>query len=321
MSLACARLTSFLSTAGKQPAMPRYQILLVACAALALASHWVTVRAADNTPETSSRVERVERLIVYPHEIALDGSYREHRVLVSAIDAGGRATDVTAQAEFKSARPDVVEVAGGQCVARGDGVTEITASFGGRSAAINVTCRDVGEKTPPSFVEDVVPLFTRLGCNQGSCHGKNDGRNGFKLSARWLRASLQDYERLMHAEIPRGRRLRPALPQESLLLKKISGGLPHGGGVLAASDSRAYEMLDNWLRSGAPGPLKEEARLEALELVPGDLTLPVGGKQRLLLRARYSDGRLRDVTWLAQFASIRFERGRGFARREFADAP
>ncbi len=275
--------------------MPRFKTVLIACAGLALAAPWPIVRAAEPVPAP------VERLIVYPQQIELDGNYRQHRLLVSAVDAAGRATDVTDQAEFKSARPDVARVIGGECQAGGDGTTELTASYGGRSAAITITCRDVADEIAPSFVEDVVPLFTRLGCNQGSCHGKNDGRNGFKLSLRGY-APDWDYERLMRES--RGRRLRPALPQESLLLKKVSGKLPHGGGVLATADSRAYEVLLDWLRSGAPGPLADEAKLESLELVPGDLTLPVGGKQQLLLRAKYSDGRLRDVTWLAQFAAI-----------------
>ena len=262
-------------------------------------SGWSCARR-TSTP-SSGRREAVERLIVYPQTVELDASYRQHRLLVSAVDASGRATDVTDKAEFKSSQPDVVTVTAGECRAGGDGTSEITASYGGRSALVKVTCRDVDNKQSPSFVEDVVPLFTRLGCNQGSCHGKNDGRNGFKLSLRGY-APDWDYERLMRES--RGRRLRQALPQESLLLKKASGGLPHGGGVLAATDSRAYEVLSDWLRSGAPGPLAEEPRLESLELLPGDLTLPVGGKQQLLLRAKYSDGRMRDVTWLAQFASI-----------------
>src|SRR5437016_2728854 len=34
----------------------------------------------------------------------------------------------------------------------------------------------------PSFVNDVEPILTRLGCNQGACHGKSTGQNGFRLS-------------------------------------------------------------------------------------------------------------------------------------------
>ena len=36
----------------------------------------------------------------------------------------------------------------------------------------------------PSFVNDVEPILTRLGCNQGACHGKGAGQNGFRLSLR-----------------------------------------------------------------------------------------------------------------------------------------
>src|SRR5688572_18547012 len=65
----------------------------------------------------------------------------------------------------------------------------------------------------PSFLNDVVPLITRLGCNQGACHGKNDGRNGFKLSLRGY-APEWDYERLTRES--RGRRLSLAYPEQSL---------------------------------------------------------------------------------------------------------
>src|SRR5215217_2898620 len=39
-------------------------------------------------------------------------------------------------------------------------------------------------KSPPSFLNDVMPILTRQGCNQGACHGKGAGQNGFRLSLR-----------------------------------------------------------------------------------------------------------------------------------------
>ena len=36
----------------------------------------------------------------------------------------------------------------------------------------------------PSFNTDVMPLLTKAGCNQGACHGKGNGQNGFRLSLR-----------------------------------------------------------------------------------------------------------------------------------------
>ena len=36
---------------------------------------------------------------------------------------------------------------------------------------------------PVSFVNDVVPILTKSGCNAGSCHAKaGGGQNGFQLS-------------------------------------------------------------------------------------------------------------------------------------------
>ena len=57
---------------------------------------------------------------------------------------------------------------------------------GSRSSCDTQARRIAGTSPPPSFLNELLPLITRLGCNQGSCHGKNDGRNGFKLSAAGL---------------------------------------------------------------------------------------------------------------------------------------
>jgi hypothetical protein len=158
---------------------------------------------------------------------------------------------------------------------------------------------------PPSFVEDVIPLLTRLGCNQGACHGKNDGRNGFRLSLRGYAPEL-DIERLTRES--RGRRVDLALPEQSLMLRKPTGMVPHGGGTLLEPGSREYKVLLAWLKAGAPGPLTEESHVERIELTPANPMLRIsqqqlGQQQPMQLRARYTDGHWRDVTWLTQFAT------------------
>jgi len=45
----------------------------------------------------------------------------------------------------------------------------------------------------PSFNTEVIPLLTKAGCNQGACHGKGSGQNGFRLSLRGF-APDQDYK-------------------------------------------------------------------------------------------------------------------------------
>ena len=34
----------------------------------------------------------------------------------------------------------------------------------------------------PGFIQDVVPILTKAGCNAGSCHGSFQGRGGLRLS-------------------------------------------------------------------------------------------------------------------------------------------
>src|SRR5436309_11522201 len=85
------------------------------------------------------------------------------------------------------------------------------------------------EPSPKSvtFEFDVQPLLTRFGCNAGACHGKSRGQNGFALSLLGFDPDF-DYDALIREG--RGRRVFPAAPENSLLLRKPTGQMPHGGG-------------------------------------------------------------------------------------------
>src|SRR5438094_6689598 len=78
---------------------------------------------------------------------------------------------------------------------------------------------------PVDFTRDVVPALTRAGCNAGACHGSFQGRGGFQLSLLGFDATF-DYDVL--AKASRGRRLNPGVPEQSLLLLKPTGAMPHG---------------------------------------------------------------------------------------------
>ena len=68
-----------------------------------------------------------------------------------------------------------------------------------------------------SFLNDVMPVLTKFGCNAGACHGKARGQNGFQLSLLGFDPNF-DYESLVMES--RGRRIFPFAPQKSLLLEK-----------------------------------------------------------------------------------------------------
>ena len=152
---------------------------------------------------------------------------------------------------------------------------------------------------PISFTNDVIPVLTKAGCNQGACHAKaGGGQNGFQLSLLGFEPQ-EDYESLVKEG--RGRRLFPAAADQSLILQKASGQKPHGGGVRLTRDSTGYALLRRWIKQSAPYDNGSEPRLESVEAQPKRGLVAMRGEQQLKAIAHYSDGSSRDVTQLALY--------------------
>src|SRR5688500_13919485 len=121
--------------------------------------------------------------------------------------------------------------------------------------------------TPPavSFELDVMPILTARGCNQGACHGKARGQNGFQLS---LLGFDSDFDYASLTRLARGRRVFPASPERSLVLLKGSAQLPHGGGVRIEADGEDYRTLLAWIAQGAVRRLEGEPTLTRIAVSP-----------------------------------------------------
>lgn len=152
----------------------------------------------------------------------------------------------------------------------------------------------------PSFDTDVVPLLTKAGCNQGACHGKGAGQNGFRLSLRGF--APDDDHKWLTREFA-ARRIDRTRPEDSLLLLKATGQVPHEGGRLFGTQSREYRLLLDWVKAGAPGPAKGAPKISKLELTPAARVLKPGDAVPLVATATFADGTTRDVTWLTKFES------------------
>jgi len=72
-----------------------------------------------------------------------------------------------------------------------------------------------------------MPTMSKLGCNAGTCHGAQAGKNGFKLS---LRGYDPVYDVRALTDDLASRRVNIASPAQSLMLLKPTAAVPHTGG-------------------------------------------------------------------------------------------
>jgi len=153
---------------------------------------------------------------------------------------------------------------------------------------------------PVRFADDVVPIFTKAGCNMGACHAKaGGGQNGFQLSLLGFEPA-EDHEHL--TKEARGRRISTAAPEQSLLLLKATAAVPHGGGQRIAPGSEAHAVLLRWIREGAGGG-DDGPAIASIAVEPAEATAATGAALPLRAIARYADGSSRDVTALALYES------------------
>jgi hypothetical protein len=240
-------------------------------------------------------------LEVFPPEININTSRGQQAFVVKATYADGITRDVTAEAKASFANAGLVKLSGNVITPVADGTTELNVAYAGQNIKVPVKIKDARVDRPISFKLDVMPVFMKAGCNQGSCHGAARGKDGFRLSL-FGYDSDGDHYRLTR-EI-NGRRINLALPAESLLLEKATGKVPHTGGKRFDDKSELHAAIVRWLEAGAPQDPANVATPVSLELLPKNAVLDgKGATQRMVVRAKYSDGSERDVTSLALFLS------------------
>ena len=259
---------------------------------------------------TQAAAFEVVAIEAFPPRVQLDSALDRQRIVVQARAADGRSLDVTAVAEIalSSGTLAVVERSATGVVVRpaADGDGTIRVSHAGHSVEVPLRVVSASTPAPLSFRLDVMPVFSRAGCNMGSCHGAARGKDGFNLSLFGFDPA-GDYHRLTR-ELP-GRRIDLASPRESLLFLKSVGGVPHTGGKRFEPDSELAHRLVRWIEAGAPDdpgpdPAASVSALVGLDLYP-PTSLLEGEKavQQLVAVARFADGTDRDVTDLCWYAS------------------
>jgi hypothetical protein len=182
-----------------------------------------------------------------------------------------------------------------------NGSLTVTASADGFApGVVPIKVELSGIDEPVNFTNQIVPIFTKFGCNGGGCHGKLAGQNGFRLSLLGSEP-LEDYEHLVRES--RGRRLFPAAPDTSLLLTKSVGTVPHGGGQRMELDSHEYRLLRRWIAQAMPYGDPNARKISSIIVTPSARQMARNSQQQLSVTATYSDGSTEDVTRTVQYES------------------
>jgi len=148
----------------------------------------------------------------------------------------------------------------------------------------------------PDFQRHVLALFGRLGCNGRSCHGSFQGQGGFRLSMFGY-----DFETDIKSL---SERIDTESPEESLILKKPTMQVDHGGGERFEKDSWQYKLLLRWIKTGAKGRTSDAATFVRLDVTPSEFVFSKAGETvPLKAIAVWSDGTREDVTCLTRFQS------------------
>jgi hypothetical protein len=244
--------------------------------------------------------DRVTSLEALPSAVRLNGPAASQRLVVLGRFADGSTRDLTPQATFTADGP-AARLEGGRIRPASDGKSAIVVKAAGLETRVPVEVQGATAERVVSFRNEVVPVLTKLGCNQGACHGSQHGKGGFRLSLLGFEPAPDHTAIVKSAE---GRRATPFDPEESLLLTKPTLAVAHGGGKRLDPASPEYALLRLWLEQGAPGPVEADPSVKALAVLPERRLMQTGQDQRLVALATMSDGTQRDVTAEAKFDTL-----------------
>jgi len=243
--------------------------------------------------ETLPEGVQVVGLKVEPGEIRIHRRNEYAQLMVMATLGSGGVVDVTRMASYGVDQPLGEVSSRGRFTATSNGTGVLTIRFRGASAELPVVIEGVVPKFDADFVRDLSPVLSKAGCTAGTCHGARNGKNGFKLS---LRGYDPIYDVRGFADDHAARRVNLASPDDSLMLLKAVGEVPHEGGQRMTRDSEYYAILRRWIADGTRLNT-ESARVSGIRIYPENpVVQATGSRQQMRVVATYSNGYSRDVT-------------------------
>lgn len=245
--------------------------------------------------------DKVQALTAFPTAVSLKGLDDSAQLVISGQLLDGKLQDYTGDVKYEVANAAVARVTtGGRIIPLTNGATEVLARYGDKLTKITLKTESCDVNLPINFTNHIVPIFTKLGCNSGGCHGKSGGQNGFALSLLGFVPEI-DFQALVKEA--RGRRLMPASPDSSLLLLKATGAMAHAGGKRMEPGSDEYKLVRRWIAAGTPFGEPSDPVVTKITVHPEHRILSRNNRQQFVVLAHYSDNTVLDVTQRAQYES------------------
>lgn len=236
---------------------------------------------------------QITKIEAHPAALHMKTPFDYSQIILNGYLSDGNKIDVTriAKIEAPANLVKISETGLVRPVADGNGQLKIT--LGSQTAQLPVQVSGQKANYEVSFVRDIMPVLSKVGCNAGTCHGAAQGKNGFKLS---LRGYDPLFDHLALTDDIEGRRFNRAAPEQSLMLLKPTGAAPHQGGVLFNETDPRYVLIKQWITQGVKLDANSP-RVSKINVYPKSPVVPlIGMKQQLAVTATYSDGTVRDVS-------------------------
>ncbi len=239
--------------------------------------------------------------VVFPNNVLLTGPESSQQLVVTQLLESGRTSDRTRTVDYTSSDTMIVSVnSRGVITPNREGQTTVEVRGADWAKTIPVKVQGISDPIPVSFRGDIQPILTKAACNSGGCHGKAEGQNGFKLSVFAFDDAFDHDSITRHG---RGRRINIAAPDTSLLLRKATGLLPHGGGRKIPVNGLWYQQLNRWIKEGASLDTVDHNQIQRLEVYPQNLEVEANTGHQLQVYAVDSSGNRQCVTREAEFFS------------------
>jgi hypothetical protein len=236
---------------------------------------------------------KITALIANPPAVRLQNKYDYTQLLLTARTVDGGELDVTRLAKAELVPSQVAVSARGVVTAKADGAAELVFTLADQTVKVPVEVSGASADFRVNYIRDVMPAVSKMGCNAGTCHGSKDGKNGFKLS---LRGYDPIYDTRALTDDLSARRINRAAPENSLMLLKATGSVPHVGGQVTKVGEPYYEIVKSWIADGMPLDLATP-RVKSISIEPKNpIVQQIGAQQQMRILATYTDGTVRDVT-------------------------